>query len=200
MSNFTAVVLFWYVLFTQTKFDMSLICDWYCTYRLGSRTPLPTALQLPGNTHLRLRHFPAPTQQSELIAPTHKKKITRRAATRFRSVLVYLRLVSLKIVPPLFFFNGSSVKLHRAVKEVRHRSGAENPTTFVRADVFYYALCETVQAARLLTNVIIFFFFLLRGAAPLLWMNYSLCEMHRTCTKYKRTRNTPPHKHTICDL
>lgn len=74
-----------------------------------------------------------------------KKKITRRAATRFRSVLVYLRLVSLKIVPPLFFFNGSSVKLHRAVKEVRHRSGAENPTTFVRADVFYYALCETVQ-------------------------------------------------------
>lgn len=111
--------------------------------------PNPTALQLPGNTHLRLRHFPAPTQQSELIAPTHKKKkkkkITRRAATRFRSVLVYLRLVSLKIVPPLFFFNGSSVKLHRAVKEVRHRSGAENPTTFVRADVFYYALCETVQ-------------------------------------------------------
>lgn len=65
--------------------------------------PIPTALQLPGNTHLRLRHFPAPTQQSELIAPTHKKKITRRAATRFRSVLVYLRLVSLKIVPPLFF-------------------------------------------------------------------------------------------------
>lgn len=149
MSNFTAVVLFWYVLFTQTKFDMSLICDCYCTYGLGSRTPIPTALQLPGNTHLRLRHFPAPTQQSELIAPTHKKKkkkITRRAATRFRSVLVYLRLVSLKIVPPsLFFFNGSSVKLHRAVKEVRHRSGAENPTTFVRADVFYYALCETVQ-------------------------------------------------------
>lgn len=114
-----------------------------------SYPPIPTALQLPGNTHLRLRHFPAPTQQSELIAPTHKKKkkkkITRRAATRFRSVLVYLRLVSLKIVPPLFFFNGSSVKLHRAVKEVRHRSGAENPTTFVRADVFYYALCETVQ-------------------------------------------------------
>lgn len=108
MSNFTAVVLFWYVLFTQTKFDMSLICDCYCTYGLGSRTPpIPTALQLPGNTHLRLRHFPAPTQQSELIAPTHKKKkkkITRRAATRFRSVLVYLRLVSLKIVPPLFFF------------------------------------------------------------------------------------------------
>lgn len=32
-----------------------------------------------------------------------QKKITRRAATRFRSVLVYLRLVSLKIVPPLFF-------------------------------------------------------------------------------------------------
>lgn len=71
-----------------------------------SYPPIPTALQLPGNTHLRLRHFPAPTQQSELIAPTHKKKkkITRRAATRFRSVLVYLRLVSLKIVPPLFFF------------------------------------------------------------------------------------------------
>lgn len=102
-------------------------------------------LQLPGNTHLRLRHFPAPTQQSELIAPTHKKKITRRAATRFRRVLVYLRPVSLKIVPPLFFFNGSSVKLQRAVKEVRHRSGAENPTTFVRADVFYYALCEPMQ-------------------------------------------------------
>lgn len=41
MSNFTAVVLFWYVLFTQTKFDMSLICDCYCTYGLGSRTPHP---------------------------------------------------------------------------------------------------------------------------------------------------------------
>lgn len=124
-------------------------CHWSVTGILPTDLvlvpPIPTALRLPGNTHLRLRHFPAPTQQSELIAPTHKKKITRRAATRFRSVLVYLRLVSLKIVPPLFFFNGSSVKLHRAVKEVRHRSGAENPTTFVRADVFYYALCETVQ-------------------------------------------------------
>lgn len=122
-------------------------CHWSVTVPtdlVGCRTP-PTALQLPGNTHLRLRHFPAPTQQSELIAPTHKKKITRRAATRFRRVLVYLRPVSLKIVPPLFFFNGSSVKLQRAVKEVRHRSGAENPTTFVRADVFYYALCEPMQ-------------------------------------------------------
>lgn len=91
MSNFTAVVLFWYVLFTQTKFDMSLICDCYCTYGLGSRTPPPnpTALQLPGNTHLRLRHFPAPTQQSELIAPTHKKKKknnqTRRNAFQKRT-------------------------------------------------------------------------------------------------------------------
>lgn len=89
MSNFTAVVLFWYVLFTQTKFDMSLICDCYCTYGLGSRTPpIPTALQLPGNTHLRLRHFPAPTQQSELIAPTHKKKKnnqTRRNAFQKRT-------------------------------------------------------------------------------------------------------------------
>lgn len=147
MSNFTAVVLFWYVLFTQTKFDMSLICDWYCTYGLGSRIPPlhphrpPIAREYPLATASLSGSYAAVGADSA----HSQKKITRRAATRFRSVLVYLRLVSLKIVPPLFFFNGSSVKLHRAVKEVRRRSGAENPTTFVRADVFYYALCETVQ-------------------------------------------------------
>lgn len=150
MSNFTAVVLFWYVLFTQTKFDMSLICDCYCTYGLGSRTPQPhrppIAREYPLATASLSGSYAAVGADSAHSQKKKKKKITRRAATRFRSVLVYLRLVSLKIVPPLsFFFNGSSVKLHRAVKEVRHRSGAENPTTFVRADVFYYALCETVQ-------------------------------------------------------
>lgn len=104
MSNFTAVVLFWYVLFTQTKFDMSLICDWYCTYGLGSRTPPhphrpPIAREYPLATASLSGSYAAVGADSA----HSQKKITRRAATRFRSVLVYLRLVSLKIVPPLFF-------------------------------------------------------------------------------------------------
>lgn len=105
MSNFTAVVLFWYVLFTQTKFDMSLICDCYCTYGLGSRTHHPhrppIAREYPLATASLSGSYAAVGADS--AHSQKKKKKTRRAATRFRSVLVYLRLVSLKIVPPLFF-------------------------------------------------------------------------------------------------